>query len=80
MLIGLALGNLEAFALARVIKGALFQVSATNPRTFAAISTLFLAVGCTASYLPARRATRMDPCRNPSIGSHRIVQSAIRSA
>jgi putative ABC transport system permease protein len=44
-----------------VIKGLLFHVSVTDPTTFAAIALLFILVALVASYLPARRATRIDP-------------------
>jgi putative ABC transport system permease protein len=39
----------------------LFHVSATDPATFAMIAAVFLAVGLAASYVPAWRATRIDP-------------------
>jgi putative ABC transport system permease protein len=39
----------------------LFHVSATNPATFVAVAALFLLVALAASYIPARRATRLDP-------------------
>jgi ABC-type antimicrobial peptide transport system permease subunit len=58
---GVALGLLGAFALTRVMKSLLFQVSATDPLTFLAIAVLFTAVALVASYLPARRAARVDP-------------------
>ena len=60
-LVGVAIGVAGAFALTRVMKTLLFHVSATDPAIFAGIATLFLLVALVASYLPARRATRIDP-------------------
>jgi len=61
MFTGLAFGIAVAVVLSRIMRGFLFHVSATDPWTFAGTSVLFLAVGLVACYLPARRATRMDP-------------------
>jgi putative ABC transport system permease protein len=58
---GIGLGIAGALALTRVMKGLLFQVSATDPVTFAGVVVLFLMAALTASYIPARRATRIDP-------------------
>ncbi|HEY6404064.1 MAG TPA: ABC transporter permease, partial [Blastocatellia bacterium] len=60
-LIGVALGVTAALALTRVMKNLLFEVSATDPVTFALIALLLLSVAFIASYIPARRATRVDP-------------------
>jgi predicted permease len=60
-LAGVAIGIGGAFALTRVMKGLLFGVTATDPATFVAATGLFLVVALAASYLPARRATRIDP-------------------
>ena len=57
----MAAGIGGAFALTRVMKNLLFQVNATDPKTFAAIGLLFVVVALAASYIPARRATRIDP-------------------
>jgi putative ABC transport system permease protein len=57
--VGLGLGG--AFALTRVLRDLLFQVSATDPVTFAGISILFVLVGVAAGYFPARRAAQVDP-------------------
>ena len=43
------------------MKSLLFNTSATDPATFMAIALLFVVVGLLASYLPARRATRIEP-------------------
>jgi ABC-type antimicrobial peptide transport system permease subunit len=50
-----------AFAFTRVMKGLLFGVTATDPATFAEAAGLFVLIAFAASYLPARRATRIDP-------------------
>jgi putative ABC transport system permease protein len=60
-LVGLVLGLAAAFALTRLLSGLLFGVTAVDPATFTAISLLLLIVSLLASYLPARRAMRIDP-------------------
>jgi predicted permease len=60
-LAGIALGLGGAFALTRVMKTLLFHVSATDPATFGGTALLFLVVALAASYIPARRAVRIDP-------------------
>jgi putative ABC transport system permease protein len=60
-LAGVALGSVVALAGARLIRGLLFNVSATDPVTFIAVAVGLLGVALLASYLPARRATRVDP-------------------
>ena len=60
-LAGIAIGLVGASALTRVMTSVLFQVSATDPATFAAIALLFPLVALGASYIPARRAARIDP-------------------
>ena len=59
--IGLAIGLVGAFALTRVLSGVLFGVSATDPVSYIGISLVLLTVGLVASYVPARRAARVEP-------------------
>src|SRR5215471_2877638 len=60
-LIGVAIGIPAALGLTRLMQSVLFGISATDPVTFAAISALVLLVALLACYLPARRATKVDP-------------------
>jgi putative ABC transport system permease protein len=59
--IGIGVGIAGALALTRLLSGLLFGVGSTDPATFAAIVLLFAVVALIACYLPARRATRVDP-------------------
>jgi putative ABC transport system permease protein len=58
---GIAIGLAAAFALTRLMSSLLYHVSVTDPATFIAGPALFAAVALMASYLPARRAMRVDP-------------------
>jgi putative ABC transport system permease protein len=58
---GLAVGIAGALALTRLLSSLLFNISATDPLTFAVVSLLLAAVALAACYIPARRATRVDP-------------------
>jgi len=61
VLVGLAIGLLGAFALMRVISGLLFGVTAKDPMTFIVVSVVLAVIALLACYVPARRATRVDP-------------------
>jgi putative ABC transport system permease protein len=60
-LIGALLGLAAALALTRVMKSLLFNVSPTDLATFVSITSLLVVVAFLASYIPARRATKLDP-------------------
>jgi putative ABC transport system permease protein len=58
---GLIAGIAAALGLTRLLKSLLYEVSATDPLIFGAVSIALLAVSLAAMYIPARRATRVDP-------------------
>jgi len=59
--LGAAFGLIGAVAITRVIDHLLFQVSPTDPLTFAGVAALLMSVAVIACWIPARRATRVDP-------------------
>jgi predicted permease len=59
--IGAGIGLAGAFALTRFLSGLLYQVKVNDPVVFAAVPPLFAVIAFLASYIPARRATRVDP-------------------
>jgi len=61
VLLGLALGLAGALGLTRVISSLLFGVTSKDPYTFAAVAIILAVVALIACYIPARRATRLDP-------------------
>lgn len=61
VLLGVAIGLAGALALSRVMTSLLFGVSSTDAATFATVSVGLIAVALVACYLPALRATRVDP-------------------
>src|SRR5262249_23327747 len=60
-LMGLGLGMAGAYCLRQVMSGLVFGVSPADPTTYIGVSLLMLAVALVACYVPARRATKVDP-------------------
>jgi len=60
-LIGVMIGIVGSLALTRLIKGYLYEVKPTDPLTFLIVGLVLIAVALAASYIPARRATKVDP-------------------
>jgi predicted permease len=62
--LGVAVGLAAAVAATRALAGLLYGVAALDGPTFAAMASLMLAIGGLAAYVPARRASRVDPCES----------------
>jgi len=60
-LIGVMIGIVGSLTLTRVIKGYLYEVKPTDPLTFLIVGLILIAVALAASYIPARRAMKVDP-------------------
>jgi putative ABC transport system permease protein len=61
VVIGMTLGLAASLALTRLMKSLLFEVSATDPMTFVVSALLLILVALLACWIPARRATKVDP-------------------
>ena len=61
ILTGVAIGVTGSLALTRTVESLLFGVTATDPLTFGSVTLLLVGAGLLACYIPARRATRVDP-------------------
>lgn len=60
-LLGLAIGLAASFAVTRLLQSQLFEISATNPVVFGGVAAFLAAVAALACWVPARRATKVDP-------------------
>ena len=58
---GIGIGLIASLGLTRLMTNVIFGVSAHDPITYAGVATVMLLVGFAACYIPARRATRVDP-------------------
>jgi putative ABC transport system permease protein len=61
--LGIAIGALGALGLSMAIKSLLFEVTPSDPLTFVCVAAVLIATAMVASYMPARRAARIDPMR-----------------
>jgi ABC-type antimicrobial peptide transport system permease subunit len=59
--IGVAIGAIASLTMSKLIASLLFATDATDPTTFAATVAILIGVALTAAYLPARRASRINP-------------------
>jgi putative ABC transport system permease protein len=59
--VGVAIGSVAALGLTRLMTNQLFGVTAHDPLTFAAVAGVIILTAVAACYVPARRATRVDP-------------------
>jgi ABC-type antimicrobial peptide transport system permease subunit len=59
--VGVIAGGVAAYALTRFMQSMVFDVSTSDPLTYSAVAALLLLVALLAAYIPARRATRIDP-------------------
>jgi ABC-type antimicrobial peptide transport system permease subunit len=59
--LGLAVGLVASFALTRLMQKLLFEVSATDPLLFGGVALFVCAIAALACFVPARRATKIDP-------------------
>jgi putative ABC transport system permease protein len=64
VVLGVALGLVAAFAATQALGGLLYGVAAVDAPTFAVMASLMLVIGALAAYVPARRASRVDPCES----------------
>ena len=61
LLVGIGIGVPASIALARILQNRIWGIKSADPLTLAAVSLLLTAVGLAACYIPARRATKVDP-------------------
>ena len=76
--VGVAITLIAALAATRPVAAHLFGVAPVDAPTFAAMAVLMLAIGAVAAYVPARRASRVDPCqslRSDTPAGNRLLRS-----